>query len=166
MKKFSSRLGPSVATAVVVAAVIATGGTALAREHHAHAKAATAKAPTFWTPGDLKWTEVPGMQGITTAALWGEEAKGPHGTLHKFAAGKVVPLHSHKYDSKYVVVAGTWVNAVEGGPEKELPVGSYALMPGGVMHTTRCKEGADCIIILVQGGPWDVTMAEAAAPAK
>jgi len=103
-----------------------------------------------------------GVPGITQSDLWGNSNKGAHGALTKFAAGTKVPLHMHSHDLKAIVLAGTMVFSGADGVETKLGPGSYRFEPAGLMHVTACAAGADCELVEIQSGAFDVKLAEAA----
>jgi quercetin dioxygenase-like cupin family protein len=108
-----------------------------------------------WPAGDIQWKENPNMKGAWSATLWGDPTKGAYGTLRKVAAGTDLGKHSHSFDQKVVAVAGTFEFTIEGQPMKELPPGSYILTPAHVKHTSKCKDGAECIYFEEQPGKAD-----------
>jgi hypothetical protein len=60
--------------------------------------------------GEMKWMDLdPGAPGVKVADLWGNHAAGAYGALFKLPAGFAVPLHTHTYDMKVVIVSGTYI---------------------------------------------------------
>ena len=112
--------------------------------------AAGAKAMGIILPArELKWApEAPGLpQQMVT--LWGDRKKGEAAVLIKVPAGWEAGLHAHTADYHAVLVAGTWIHTVEGTDAgQELPPGSYWMQPAKEMHDDRCKEGAECIVLV------------------
>ena len=108
-----------------------------------------------WPAGDIQWKENPNMKGVWAATLWGDPTKGAYATLRKVPAGMDLGKHSHSFDQKVVAVSGTFEFTIEGQPMKELPPGSYVLTPAHVKHTSKCKEGADCVYFEEQPGKAD-----------
>jgi quercetin dioxygenase-like cupin family protein len=127
---------------------------------------AAKKAMVLSAPAEIKWAPVAEMPGMQVASLVGDPKTGPNTGLIKFPAGANVPLHHHSAEHKGVVVSGTIVIGPEGGPTKELPAGSFLLVPGGVKHTTACKAGSDCVIFAVLDGADDAILAAPPADAK
>ena len=70
------------------------------------------------------------------------------------------------YDFKAVILAGTLVIAMKGGPSKELGPGSYAFVVGGPghPHIIDCKAGADCVYFEERPGKNDIKYLEGAVP--
>ena len=98
-----------------------------------------------WSADEIQWKESPTVKGAWSATLWGDPSKGAYGTLRKVSAGLDLGMHSHSFDQKVVGVSGTWEFHVEGEPMKEYGPGSYIMVPGGVKHSSKCKDGADCV---------------------
>jgi anti-sigma factor ChrR (cupin superfamily) len=119
--------------------------------------------------GDMKWTDLDpaGAPGVKVADLWGHHAKGAFGALLKLPAGFAVPLHTHTYDMKVVIVSGTYVQAPDGKPEFRLGPGSYFMQPGGnYRHTTTCDQAAECVFLVESKGPFDLKLVAAGKTAK
>jgi hypothetical protein len=111
---------------------------------------------------DLKWEEyAPGVP-LQVAKLWGDPAKGPHGRYLKMPAGFEAGIHSHTADYHGVLVSGTWMHWDEGKAENiELAPGSYVMQPGKGNHGDKCKEGAECVLLIVQNAKADFIPAKA-----
>jgi quercetin dioxygenase-like cupin family protein len=143
-----------------------------------HAEAEKAKTPAKASGGkavmmaadELKWIDPANSPpGVKMAVLWGDPAKGAHGAMHKFPAGFSAPLHFHTAGHHVIVVSGTLELTPEGEAAKKLVAGSYFSFTGKKKHVTTCMAGADCVLFVDCGGPWDVVMADAAkkdAPKK
>jgi len=120
--------------------------------------------------GDMKWTDLDpaGAPGVKVADLWGNHANGAFGALFKLPAGFAVPLHTHTYDMKVVIISGTYIQAPEGKPEFRLGPGSYFLQPGGnYRHTTTCDKASDCVFFVEGKGAFDLKIVDAGkAPPK
>jgi anti-sigma factor ChrR (cupin superfamily) len=107
---------------------------------------------------DVKWTDLgPGAPGVKVADLWGNHANGAFGALFRLPAGFAVPLHTHTYDMKIVILSGTYIQAPEGKPAFRLGPGSYFLQPGGnYRHTTSCDQASDCVFFVESKGRFDL----------
>ena len=127
-----------------------------------HAQAGGEKAAVLRAASELKWVDAPGVKGVQQAVMWGDAAKGAHGSFAKFASGTETPLHTHTAAGRSVVVSGTVVIAPEGQKGKELGPGSYFSLPGGMRHTTSCKAGAECVIYSEWRGAFDLKPVEGA----
>ena len=124
-------------------------------------------AAVFVTPGDLKWVDVPGMAGLKEATVTGNPSKGPGHFFVKFPGGFSAPEHHHTASHYVTVVSGTMVINVD-GKDHTLPPGSFFAFTGAKKHTTKCAEGADCVVCIDTRGKWDMVpeAAAGAAPAK
>jgi anti-sigma factor ChrR (cupin superfamily) len=127
------------------------------------AQAGGNKGAIYRSASELKWVEAPGVKGVQQAVVWGDAAKGPHGSFAKFAAGAETPLHTHAAAGRTVVISGTIISTPDGEKPVELGPGSYFSLPAGMKHTTACKAGADCIIFSNWLGAFDLTPAKSGA---
>jgi quercetin dioxygenase-like cupin family protein len=118
-------------------------------------------AVTVVPAGDVKWSDVPGMDGVKMAVLDGAPDKGASRFLIKLAGGREVPLHFHNPDHYAFVVSGTMTFGAD-GKTVSLPAGSYFSFVGKKKHTTRCDAGADCVVFMDARGKWDVVPIETA----
>ena len=105
--------------------------------------------------GDLKWADMLDRPGVKMAATQGDPTKGPGHFFIKLPAGFSVPLHHHSSDHYVTVVSGTMVFNVD-GKDYSLAPGSYFAFTGKKQHTTRCADGADCVLSIDARGKWDV----------
>jgi beta-alanine degradation protein BauB len=126
-----------------------------------------ATAPVFMPSGDMKWTDLDpvGAPGVKIVDLWGDHTKGAFGSLMKFPAGFMAPLHTHTNAFKIVVISGTFLQTPEGKSEVRLGPGSYELQPGGsYKHTTGCDKASECLFFATGDGKFDLI--PVAAPKK
>lgn len=130
--------------------------------------AAAAAAPVAGAEGakavaasEIQWTESKAVPGAKRTLLWGDPATGAFGAINRLPAGAVLPLHWHGADRRTVVVAGT-IAFTSGGSTKDLPAGSYALIPAKTLHAATCKAGADCTYVEESTGKEDMVFAEGA----
>jgi quercetin dioxygenase-like cupin family protein len=157
-----SRLGTgllrfSVAFLFATTALAQTAAPSKAPAKHA---AAVAK-PVVWPAADLKWVDAAGAPaGVKEAVLWGDPTTGRFGTMEKFPAGFVTPLHSHSANLRMVMVSGTVIHGPEGKPEVRLSAGSYLFEPAGYKHTTACDKASECVFFMEGDGKFDIVMAE------
>ncbi len=128
------------------------------------AKAGAKKEIVQWNLPDLKWHAVPNSPGLEEVEAYKK------GTMtcdfHKFPKGTEVPLHTHTHDISGVVVAGTFGSTDAAGNGKPQPVGGFQSIPGGLKHTTKCTDDAECIVFACQPGPFDLKMDKAVAGGK
>jgi quercetin dioxygenase-like cupin family protein len=113
---------------------------------------------------DLAWIDVKGRDGapmgLRTVDLWGQAAKGAHGSLTRFPAGLAEPIHTHSRDLRVVVVAGTMAFSIEGTETKDLGPGSFVTIPAGLRHGAICRPPNSCEVFLEQAGAMDVKFVE------
>jgi quercetin dioxygenase-like cupin family protein len=113
-------------------------------------------------PVDLKWGDPPPVfeKGMSFSVVSGDPGKaGPFVVRAKFPAGYKIQPHWHPTDENVTVLVGTM--AVGMGEKfdtqamKEMPTGSYAMMPAKMRHYAMAKTNA---IIQVHGqGPFTLT---------
>lgn len=126
----------------------------------AHAQVGGEKGVVLRTPSELKWTDAPTVKGVQQSVVWGDAAKGAHGSFAKFAAGTEIPMHTHTATGRSVVVSGIIISTPEGQKARELPAGSYFSYPGGARHITACKAGSECVIYTQWLGAFDIKPTE------
>ena len=114
----------------------------------------------FIPASDLKWADVPDSPGAKIAPAQGDPGKGASHFFIKLPAGFSVPQHHHSPDHYVMVMAGTIVFNVA-GQDHTLPPGSYFSFTGKMKHTTRCAEGAECVLFADSRGKWDVVVENA-----
>ena len=121
-------------------------------------------SPVALSSDDLDWTDVKGREGsptgLRTVDLWGQAARGAHGSLTKFPAGLAEILHTHSRDLRVVVVAGTMAFSIDGAETKDLGPGSFVTVPAGVRHGAICRPPSACEVFLEQSGAMDVKFVE------
>jgi quercetin dioxygenase-like cupin family protein len=123
----------------------------------------TGPMAAFATPADLKWTDMPGATGVKMAVVTGNPSNGPGHFFIKFTPGFSAPQHHHTANHYAVVMSGTLVLGVD-GKDHSLGPGSFFAFTGEKKHTTKCAEGAECVIAVDSRGKWDVVPDAAAAP--
>jgi len=110
---------------------------------------------------DLKWADLDpkGAPGVKIADLWGNHATGGFGAIIQLPAGFAVPLHTHTFDYKVVIVSGTYIQVPQGKPEFRIGPGSYFMQPGGnYRHTTSCDKASPCVFFLESKGKFDLNV--------
>jgi quercetin dioxygenase-like cupin family protein len=150
----------TIAIASVAAAALLILPTAEAADDAPKKGGATA---VFAPAADLKWTDVPEFPGVKLAPAQGDPAKGASHFFIKFAPGFSAPEHHHTANHYVTVLAGTLVLKVD-GQDHSLSAGSFFSFTGQKKHTTRCAEGAECLLAIDCRGKWDVV--PEAAPKK
>ena len=100
---------------------------------------------------DVTWEEFAPGAPLKAGKLWGDKNKGAYGLFLKMPGGFEAGMHAHTADYHAVLISGTWLHWDEGTESSiELGAGSYVFQPGKANHNDKCKEGADCVILLVQ----------------
>ena len=110
----------------------------------------------LWPAASIKWTDSPAVPGAQQAVLWGDPTKGAYGMLKQVPAGTVLAMHTHKNDSRVITIKGTISLEIE-GKTTALPVGSFALIPGGVPHAATCGASGPCEYFEEMSGAFDST---------
>ena len=100
----------------------------------------------------VKWIDLGGPQ---LGTVWGDSAKGPHGSLLRLPKGFVSPAHLHTGDYYAVIVQGSATNAEIGQQEVVLGPGSYYFQKGKADHVTKCVGDTDCLIYISQSKAFD-----------
>jgi len=95
------------------------------------------------------------LGGPQLGTVWGDSAKGPHGSFLRLPKGFVSPAHLHTGDYYGVVVEGSVTNAEAGQQEMALGPGSYYFQKGKTDHVTKCLGNADCLIYISQSKAFD-----------
>ena len=163
MKSWPSRL-------LVIVAVAGVAGCATwARwTHKAEPAAAPAPPPearaahVMLAPGEIKWRPFrPGGAGAKLAVLSGDPDKpGPFVIRIRQPAGAKVPPHWHPTDEHVTVVKGTMYFAMGEKFHKhgarELPVGSYLLLPAKMPHFAWTARKGESIVQVHGMGPFQL----------
>ena len=146
----------------LVLPVVLLGQGAVPTKAAASAKAAQSRLLVM-PADDMRWTDLDpkGAPGVKVADLWGNHGKGAFGALFKLPAGFAVPLHTHTYDMKVVILSGTYIQVPDGKPEFRLGPGSYFMQPGGnYRHTTSCDASSECVFFVESKGPFDLKVVQ------
>lgn len=116
------------------------------------------------TPADINWVDAPTLlpAGAKVAVLEGDLTKSDPFTMRiKFPAGYRIPPHWHPAVEHATVISG--VLNIEIGDKfdpvkgKELPAGSFSMIPAKTNHFAWVKEET---VIQVHGiGPWGINYA-------
>ena len=110
---------------------------------------------------DLQWKDE-AIQGVSTACVEGDMAKGPSHFYLRYAKGFVAPLHHHSPDHYVTVVSGTIALTVD-GKEHVLPPGSFFALTNKAPHAARVVGDEACVMFVDARGSWDVVPEKAAA---
>ena len=104
---------------------------------------------------DIPWAELP--DGRATAFVHGDMQTGEHLSYISFPAGMKTAPHTHSTTYVGIVVKG---RARHFEPEVAstqgvLPPGSHYRVPGGVVHSSECLDGSECIFAIHQHDAFD-----------
>jgi len=120
------------------------------------------KAEILVKPGDLKWVDGPPSlpPGAKVALLSGDPAKeGLFVMRIKMPADYKIMPHSHPGDEHVTVLSGALYisrgDVFDPAKGKELPEGSYAMLPGKSNHFAFAKT--ETVVQLNSVGPWGIT---------
>ena len=95
------------------------------------------------------------LGGPQLGTVWGDSAKGAHGSFLRLPKGFVSPRHLHTGDYYGVIVEGSVTNAEEGQQEVVLAPGSYYFQKGRTDHVTKCIGNTDCLVYISQSKAFD-----------
>ncbi|MDX1580304.1 MAG: cupin domain-containing protein [Alphaproteobacteria bacterium] len=112
-------------------------------------------------PKDMTYLDVPGMDGLRAAVLYGNpEQEGLYVIRVVFPAGMRSPPHFHDQDRYITVIEGVWHFGTDqsGGCEgaKALPAGSFGFHPAGAVHYDG-SCGAPVTVQIMGEGPVKTT---------
>ena len=127
------------------------------------AKAHAAKAEhVLLTSSDLKWVDGPPSlpPGSKVAAMEGNPKDPGLFTMRlKFPANYKISPHTHPADEHITVISGTFYmgmgDRLEEAAAKELPTGSFVVMPAKQPHFAMTK--VETVVQLHGVGPWSIT---------
>ena len=112
------------------------------------------------TPNDLKWTDPASLPpGAKLVVLEGDpNAPGQFSMRIKLPANYKIPAHWHPADEHVTVLSGTFNmgmgDKLDEKTSKELPVGSFVVMPAKTHHFAWTK--VETIVQLHGIGPWAI----------
>jgi beta-alanine degradation protein BauB len=95
------------------------------------------------------------LGGPQLGTLWGDKAKGPHGSLLRLPAGFVSPEHTHTGTYEAVVISGTVTNVETGAAEIPMEAGSFYRQSGKTKHVTKCIGKEECTLYVTQIAGFD-----------
>ena len=155
----TTRLYPALAIGVVALGLL--GARTLFAGEASKAPAATAEH-VMLTTGDLKWVDGPPSlpPGSKVAAMDGNPKDAGLFTMRlKFPANYKISPHWHPADEHITVISGTFYmgmgDRLEEAAAKELPTGSFVVMPAKQPHFAMTK--VETVVQLHGVGPWAVT---------
>jgi quercetin dioxygenase-like cupin family protein len=148
--------------ALILSLPLAVSLVAVAAQKKEATESPTTEQHVVVTPPDLKWADAPpGLPpGAKMAVLDGDpNKKGPFTVRLQAPAGYKVPPHTHPTAEHITVISGTFYmgtgDKFDEAAGKELPAGSYAVMPAGMKHFAWSP--AECVIQIHGKGPFKIT---------
>lgn len=133
------------------------------QEQESPTPADTHAAHVLFTPDQMNWGPAPpGLPaGAQVAVLRGDPSKAgaPFTFRAKLPDGYRVPPHWHPTDENVVVIKGTLFMGMgekfDQSAAREMPAGSYSLMPAGTRHFVWAK--GETIIEVYGTGPFGIS---------
>ena len=107
--------------------------------------------------GSLRFEADSDVKCLLSAVEAGDPNTGPSTIILKAPAGCDVPWHFHTAQEQAIVIRGTVRMEMAGSPAKLLGSGGFALMPGKVPHQFACGRQAECLIVVLFDGKYDIT---------
>lgn len=158
--------------AIVLAAgsLVSAGVLAQAKPGSEPGKSRHGAQYTMVKPNDLKWNNLPSIEGASIAVIEGQLSQaGPFTVRLKLPANSRIPPHTHPGIEHVTVMSGTFQlghgEKFEESKLTALPAGSMAIMQPGHPHFVLVKE--ETILQLHGMGPWKVNYIDPADdPAK
>jgi quercetin dioxygenase-like cupin family protein len=125
------------------------------------------RAEVLVRSAEVKWMDGPPSlpAGAKFAVLSGDPTKDGLFVMRiKMPADYKIPPHSHPADEHVTVISGTLFvsrgDVFDPQKAKDLPEGSYALLPGKSTHFAFAKS--ETVVQLNSEGPWGITYANPA----
>lgn len=113
------------------------------------------------TDPTLTWAPCPPVfpKGCEVAVLQGDPAAGPSDIFLRIPTDYTFPSHTHTSAEHIVLVKGVLHVFYASGAPGELKEGSYALVPGKLVHGAHCAGGAGCVLFIHFDSPIDAALA-------
>ncbi|MEY2411608.1 MAG: hypothetical protein QOD84_214 [Acidobacteriaceae bacterium] len=134
-----------------VALMIVSAGTVQAQTA---AKSKSTKS-VIYVPADKAQFKQAPTGSVSMASLWGDQDKGPHGTLTKFEPGYDAGMHIHTNDVWLVVIKGAYLYKDEDG-EKRVGPGDFIRIPGGHKHWSGGDKTEGALFYDESSGKFDL----------
>lgn len=130
---------------------IATSASAQMKMDHA---TAAKSGPVVWNVDQAKWQDSTTMPGLHQAVISGDPDKGPSVVYLKFDPGTAIPWHWHPgAEMVYGDKGTTEVHMLHSDQVAKITSGSYAKMPGHMIHNAKCISQEPCTIYLESAVP-------------
>jgi quercetin dioxygenase-like cupin family protein len=131
-------------TTIFLAVAFATFASAQMKMDHGTA-AKSAAGAKYWNANQAKWIDSKDIPGLHEAIVSGDPAKGASIIYLKFDAGTKVPWHWHTGPEIIYGDAGDLqVGMLKSSETSHVTGGSYARMPGHMIHNAECVSKEPC----------------------
>ena len=100
---------------------------------------------------------------VDIAVLWGNPETGPAAVMVRFPEGYQEPWHNHTSTYHSVLIKGVFQTKSKDANVAESEVfgpGSYAVQPGGAVHTEVNAGNGDLVALVYFDGPVDFILDE------
>ncbi|HEV2113575.1 MAG TPA: cupin domain-containing protein [Terriglobales bacterium] len=122
---------------------------------------AAAKGPVVWNSDQGKWMDSPDMPGLHQMVVTGDPEKGASVVYLKLDAGAAVPWHWHPGAEVVFGNTGTTeVHMLHNDQSAKITSGSYAKMPGHMVHNAKCISKEPCTFYLQSAVPLATTIVD------
>ena len=129
--------------AALAAGVLSQEKSEMKMDHGAAAKSAA--GAKYWNASQAKWTDSKDMPGLHSAVISGDPAKGASVIYLKFDPGTKVGWHWHTGPEIIYGDAGDLaVGMMKSSETSHVTGGSYARMPGHMIHKAECVSKDPC----------------------
>ena len=112
---------------------------------------------------DLPFVPLAEGSPVEIAMLWGNPETGPAAVMVRFPEGYQEPWHSHTATYHSVLIKGEFQSNSKAAEATESEVygpGSYALQPGGAVHSEVNAGAGELVALVYFDGPIDFILDE------
>src|SRR5438270_8807072 len=152
-----SRLVITIA-ALVMAFSLAWGQSSDAKKVDQKAKAsAAANAMKFWNTDQGKWSDSATIPGLHSMVVSGDPDTGPSVQYLKVDPGVKIPWHWHTPAEVVYGDGGSLeIRTQKGDHKMNVTSGSYARMPGHMIHNATCVSKEPCTLYIESPAKFDM----------
>ena len=117
-------------------------------------KSTSAKGPVVWNADQGKWEDSKAMPGLHQMVVTGNPDKGASVIYLKLDPGTLIPWHWHPGAEVVFGDSGTTeVHMLHSDQSAKITSGSYAKMPGHMIHNAKCVSKEPCTFYLESAVP-------------
>ena len=112
---------------------------------------------------DLPFAPLAEGSPVEIAVLWGNPESGPAAIMVRFPEGYQEPWHSHTTTYHSVLIKGSFQSRSKNADDTEPSTygpGSYAVQPGGAVHSEVNAGSGELVALVYFDGPVDFVMDE------